>query len=203
MPQQVDPSEPKRVAQAVRALGVTHTVITSVTRDDLQDGGASIFAETIQRLKRYPEKIIVEILVPDFGGSREALNSVLAAGPDILAHNLETVPRLYPLIRPQADFQRSIGLLLEAKKFRSGITTKTGIMVGLGETEAELISVIDQIAETGIDILTIGQYLQPTLRHLPVSRYYHPSEFDRLREKAIRKGIPRVYSGPLVRSSRV
>ncbi len=198
-PTGLDLDEPRRVAQAVKTLGLRHVVITSVNRDDLADGGAGVFAETIRETRAAVPGCVVEVLIPDFQGSAAALDTVLSARPDILNHNLETVPRLYPRVRPQAKYPRSLGVLARARA--AGLTTKTGIMAGLGETPDEVRRVMSDLVETGCDILTIGQYLQPTITHLPVERYYRPEEFAALREAGEASGIPRVFAGPLVRSS--
>lgn len=195
----LDWGEPERVALAVRQLGLKHAVITSVNRDERADGGAPIFAETIRAVRRQNPGTSVEVLIPDFKGSESSLMTVLEAHPDILNHNLETVPRLYRRVRPQAQYAQSLELLDRAK--RSGATTKTGIMVGLGETEEEIMAVMADVAGVGCDILTIGQYLQPTKAHLPVERFYHPDEFAAFKVEGERLGIRHVEAGPLVRSS--
>ncbi len=198
-PQTVDVEEPRRVADAVRALGLRHAVITSVNRDELDDGGASIFAETIRQIKRTTPSCTVEVLIPDFEGDETALATVAAEKPDILNHNIETVPRLFPAIRPQGRYHRSIELLARAK--RLGLRTKSGLIVGMGETVEEVRQVMRDLRAVGCDILTIGQYLQPTKRHLPVARFYHPDEFAALKAEGLAMGFSHVESGPLVRSS--
>jgi lipoic acid synthetase len=198
-PADVDADEPRRVAEAVAAMHLRHAVITSVNRDELADGGASIFAETIRAIHRFDPNCTVEVLIPDFQGSEPALLAVLAARPNILNHNTETVPRLYATVRPQARYDRSIEMLRRAKV--AGATTKTGLMVGLGETADELLAVFVDLRDAGCDILTVGQYLQPTREHLPVVRYYDPREFDALRDRALALGFSHVEAGPLVRSS--
>jgi lipoic acid synthetase len=195
----VDRDEPRRVAEAVRAMGLTHAVVTSVNRDELADGGASVFAETIGAIRALNRGCTVEVLIPDFQGSEAALRTVLDAGPDILNHNTETVPRLYPTVRPQARYERSLDVLARAKA--RGARVKTGLMVGLGETAEELLVVFSDLRAAGCDILTLGQYLQPTREHVPVDRYYSPEEFERLREEALELGFAHVEAGPLVRSS--
>lgn len=200
-PQPLDASEPEHVASAVAELGLKHVVITSVTRDDLPDGGAAHFARTITLLKQHPFAPTVEVLIPDFRGSRAALEAVADAHPDVINHNIETVPRLYPTVRPQADFRRSIDLLRAVKEMEAAITTKSGIMVGLGETEAELMAAATVLREAGCDLLTIGQYLQPWPTHLPVARYVPPPEFDALAEACRALGFRAVAAAPLVRSS--
>ncbi len=194
-----DPAEPEHVAEAAEKLGLKHVVVTSVTRDDLIDGGASQFAATINAIRpRLPEST-VEVLIPDFQGSEDALNIVIAAKPDIINHNLETVPSLYKTVRPQAIYERSLELLKRVKK--SGILAKTGIMVGLGETKGEVLSLLDDTAALGCDMLTIGQYLQPSKAHLPVYEYICPGQFEEYKLAALEKGIRYVASAPLVRSS--
>jgi lipoyl synthase len=194
-----DPGEPRRVAEAVARMGVRHAVITSVNRDDQPDGGASIFAATIREVRALVPGCAVEVLVPDFKGSGDALQAVADARPDVLNHNVETVPRLYRSARPGASFPRSLELLRRSKE--AGLLTKSGIMVGLGEERAEVEETIRAIRASGTDILTIGQYLRPSLQHLPVLRYYPPAEFDALGDVARGLGFARVESGPLVRSS--
>ena len=198
-PSGLDLDEPRRVGEAVKILKLSHAVITSVNRDELEDGGASVFAETVREIRRQVPECAVEVLIPDFQGSPEALSLVINAKPDVLNHNLETVPRLYSRVRPQAKYQRSIELLRTSRI--AGLATKTGIMVGLGETAEEINKVLQDLASIRCDIVTIGQYLRPTRDHLPVERYYSPEEFGRLKDLGERIGIPRVESAPLVRSS--
>jgi lipoic acid synthetase len=200
-PGQVDWDEPRRLAEAVARLGLRHVVITSVTRDDLDDGGATVFAMTIRQLKRRDPALGVEVLIPDFRGNWDALACVMSAGPDILNHNLETVPRLYARVRPKAIYSQSLELLRRAKALSPRTPTKSGLMVGLGETEAELLEVFADLRAHDVDVLTIGQYLRPSLRHLPVERHVTPDEFARLKQAAKRLGFRHVESGPLVRSS--
>lgn len=195
----LDREEPTRVAEAVRLLGLKHAVITSVNRDELADGGAAIWAATIRHVKAQNPTCTVEALIPDFEGSMEALDTVLEAMPDILAHNTETVPRLYRTVRPQAKYPQSLEVLKRAKK--RVFVTKTGVMVGLGEEWEELRQVMRDLCEVQCDILTIGQYLQPSRQHLPVLRIYTPEEFRQLRQEALTLGFQHVESGPLVRSS--
>ena len=195
----LDGGEPTRVADAVKMLGLRHAVITSVNRDELPDGGATIWAETIRQVKAQNPGCTVEALIPDFEGLEESLLAVLEAQPDILAHNTETVPRLYRTVRPQAKYPRSLELLQRAK--RQGFVTKSGLMVGLGEEWEELHQVIRDLRAVHCDILTIGQYLQPSRRHLPVLRIYTPEEFRQLRQEGLAFGFKHVESGPLVRSS--
>lgn len=194
----LDTEEPRRVAQAVRALNLAHAVITSVNRDELADGGAAIFAETIHEIRRL-HGCTVEVLIPDFKGSHAAQDRVFEARPDILNHNTETVPRLYRTVRPQGKYFWSLELISRAK--RSGLVTKSGLMVGLGETAGELRAAMADLVTAGCDILTIGQYLQPTPKHLPVIRFYPPDEFSSLKEDGLRLGFRHVESGPMVRSS--
>ncbi len=200
-PGQVDWTEPARLAEAVAQLDLRHVVITSVTRDDLEDGGAEIFAMTIRALKLRNPALGVEVLIPDFQGNWNALARVMEAGPDILNHNLETVPRLYGRVRPKAIYTQSLDLLGRAKRLSSRTPTKSGLMVGLGESRDELVQVFDDLRAHDVDVLTIGQYLRPSLRHLPVERYIAPSEFDELKTIARGMGFRHVESGPLVRSS--
>jgi lipoic acid synthetase len=197
----LDSEEPLRVAELVHRLGLRHAVITSVTRDDLPDGGAAVFADTIRQIRRLSPTTSVEVLVPDFQGSRQALAMLMAARPDILNHNLETVRRLYPRVRPKAVYERSLELLAGAKSLEPTIPTKSGLMVGLGETGQELLQAMADLAGAGCGILTIGQYLQPSPRQLPVARYYGPQEFRELAEEGQRLGFRHVEAGPLVRSS--
>ncbi len=198
-PLPVDPDEPRRVAEAVRQMAVRHAVITSVNRDELPDGGASWFARTIHEIRRLCPGVTVEVLIPDFKGNKHALQQVIDARPDILGHNTETVPRLYRRVRPQAKYHWTLGLLAEAK--RQHMRTKTGLMLGLGETLDEVIAVMHDLRRVGVDILTLGQYLQPTPNHLPVERYVTPEEFALLRRIGLEMGFEHVESGPLVRSS--
>ncbi|GAC1321875.1 MAG: lipoyl synthase [Chloroflexota bacterium] len=200
-PGQVDWTEPMRLAEAVTQLALRHVVITSVTRDDLDDGGAAIFAATIRQLKQRDPRLGVEVLVPDFGGNWDALETVLQAGPDILNHNLETVPRLYRRVRPKAIYAQSLDLLMRGKAIAPRIPTKSGLMVGLGETREELLTVFADLRAHDVDVLTVGQYLRPTMRHLPVERHVTPEEFAELGAIAKSMGFRHVESGPLVRSS--
>ena len=197
-PVELDTDEPRRVAEAVRALNLRHAVITSVNRDELADGGAAMFAETIRAIRKVHD-CTIEVLIPDFKGSRAAQARVFEVRPDILNHNTETVPRFYRSARPQGKYSWSLELISRAKQ--ASLVTKSGLMLGLGETADEIESVMVNLVEAGCDILTLGQYLQPTPKHLPVSRYYHPDEFSSLKEKGLRVGFHYVESGPLVRSS--
>jgi len=198
-PAEVDTAEPERVAEAADCLGLDYAVITSVTRDDLPDGGASAFAQTISSIRKRRPGCRIEVLIPDFRGSLAALDTVLEACPNVLNHNVETVPRLYPVVRPSADWDRSLRMLNYAK--RAGFLTKSGLMLGLGETRDELLLTFAQLAEAGTEILTVGQYLAPTVGHHPVARYVSPEEFDEVRLEALTLGFRAVVSGPLVRSS--
>lgn len=198
-PGTLDVNEPFRVAEAVRSMGIRHAVITSVNRDELYDGGASIFAETIRQVRNVTPGVTIEVLIPDFRGDEFALDIVVDANPDVLNHNTETVPRLYSTVRPQAKYPRSLELLRRAKA--KGMTTKSGLMVGLGERPEEVFDVMRDLRGVACDILTIGQYLQPTKDHLPVDRYVDPEEFRAYHERGIAMGFGKVQSGPLVRSS--
>lgn len=198
-PLELDREEPLRVAQAVQALGLRHAVITSVNRDELEDGGASIFAETIRHIRQLIPTCTIEVLIPDFEGNETALATVAAEKPDILNHNIETVRRLFPSIRPQGKYQRSIELLGKARQM--GMKTKSGLIVGMGETTDEAREVMRDLRSVDCNILTIGQYLQPTKEHLPVARFYHPDEFAVLKTEGLALGFSHVESGPLVRSS--
>lgn len=198
-PTWLDKDEPKRVAEAISTMKIRHAVITSVNRDELPDGGAEIFAETIRQTRLVNPGITIEVLIPDFQGDKSALDLVLAENPDILNHNTETVPRLYRAVRPQAKYERSLQVIAWAKE--AGLTTKSGIMVGLGETPDEVIQVMRDLHSAGCDIMTIGQYLQPTKDHLPVHRFVHPSEFAMYTTVGKEIGFRIVESGPLVRSS--
>lgn len=198
-PEGLDLDEPYRVAEAIRVMAVKHAVITSVNRDELPDGGAGVFAETIRQARLTSPSLKIEVLIPDFRGVWWALDSVVSAHPDILNHNVETVPRLYPLVRPQAKYERSLELLRRAKD--AGMVTKSGLMVGLGETLEEVLGVMEDLRRVDCDIVTLGQYLQPTKDHLPVARYVHPDEFRWLKGKGVALGFRHVESGPLVRSS--
>jgi lipoic acid synthetase len=199
LPLQVD--EPERLAEAVSELGLRHVVITSVTRDDLPDGGAAHYARVVKVLQQQCPGIRVELLVPDFNGSPEALAVVLVSQPDILAHNLETVPRLYPKVRRGADYQRSLRLLHDVKEISPEMVTKSGLMLGLGEETAEVAEVLKDLRAADCDMLTMGQYLSPSLHHVPVARYLKPQEFFFWRERALSLGFKSVAAGALVRSS--
>jgi len=200
-PEPMDQDEPRRVAEAVAALGIRHAVVTSVNRDDDNLGGARIFAATITEIRKAAPGCRVEVLIPDFQGDDECLRVVLDARPDVLNHNTETVPRLYRAVRSGARYPRSLRLLENVKKFAPGMTSKSGVMVGLGETMDELLEVFRHLAARKVDILTVGQYLRPSRDHLPIARYYTPEEFRFLKQEALGMGFRHVESGPLVRSS--
>jgi lipoic acid synthetase len=199
MPNELDVNEPRRVADSVKELGLRHVVITSVNRDELKDGGASLFKECVRLINEEMYDTTVEILIPDFRGVEKAFNIIMQNPPDILNHNLETVPRLYSVVRPQAKYERSLNLI---KWFKDkGLKTKSGIMVGIGERPEEVIEVMEDLVGHGCDILTVGQYLQPTKNHLPVDRFVTPEEFNFYKEEGLKKGFKIVESSPLVRSS--
>jgi len=185
----------------VKSLGLSYVVITSVTRDDLPDGGAVLFAKTIKEIRARMQGTLMEVLVPDFQGNEDALQTVLEAHPHVLNHNLETVPRLYSLVRPKADYRRSLGLLKRVKRYDSFIPTKSGLMLGLGESPEEVENTLQDLLEAKCNILTLGQYLQPTREHLKVERFIPPEEFDDWKKAALKMGFSEVASGPLVRSS--
>jgi len=196
-----DPQEPQRVADAAARMNLRYVVVTSVTRDDLPDGGAEMFAQTIRAIRKTIPGALVEVLIPDFQGDPGALGTVVDAKPNVLNHNIETVPRLYPTVRPEADYQRSLDLLASAKQLAPSIAIKSGIMLGLGETAAEVSQTLKAIRLSGGSIVTIGQYLQPTEKHLSVERFVPPDEFDTWRKEALDLGFAEVASGPFVRSS--
>ena len=200
-PNELDLEEPARVAHAISTMALRHAVITSVDRDDLTDGGAAIFAETIRRTRTSVPNCRIEVLIPDFQGIEASLRLVLDAGPDVLNHNIETVPRLYRMARSGGRYARSLELLDRARRYRPTTPTKTGMMVGMGEEFDEVVSVFDDLRTVGVSILTIGQYLRPTPKHAPMIRYWHPDEFANLKAIALAKGFAHVESGPLVRSS--
>lgn len=198
-PEPLDPEEPQRVAEAVLVLALKYAVLTSVTRDDLPDGGAAHWAETIRQVRALNPGCSIEVLIPDFQGNSDALHLVYDARPDILGHNLETVPRLYSLARPQAVYQRSLAVLRQAHS--AGFTTKSGVMLGMGETPAEILAVMQDLRQADCDLVTFGQYLQPTPAHVPIARYWTPEEFEQVRLEGLRLGFRHVEAGPLVRSS--
>jgi lipoic acid synthetase len=200
-PEPIDWDEPRRVAKAVATLGLKHAVVTSVNRDDDNVGGGRIFAETIREIRELTRDCRIEVLIPDFQGLEEPLQIVLDARPDVLNHNTETVPRLYRVVRSGARYERTLNLLENTKKLSPGMVTKSGVMVGLGESSAELVEVFRDLGSRGVDILTVGQYLRPSRDHLPIARFYTPEEFRELRDEALRFGFRHVESGPMVRSS--
>jgi len=200
-PTELDLAEPSRVAEAVARMALQYAVITSVDRDDLADGGAFVFADTIRLTRARVPGCRIEVLIPDFQGIESSLRTVLDAGPDVLNHNIETVPRLYRMARSGGRYARSLELLDRARRYRPDIATKTGIMVGLGEEQDEILSVFDDLRRAGVSILTIGQYLRPSPKHARMVRYYHPDEFAALKHAALDRGFVHVESGPLVRSS--
>lgn len=200
-PGTIDAMEPYRLAQAVRALGLDYVVITSVNRDDVESGGAEIFAASIRAIRHHDPRVRVEVLIPDFKGNRDALAAVVAARPFVLNHNIETAPRLYRRVRPQAVYARSLDVIRQAKELAPELLTKSGFMVGLGETRDELFAVMRDLRVHGCDIVTVGQYLRPSLQHLPVDRYYDPSEYAAFVEYGRELGFRHVEAGPLVRSS--
>ena len=195
----LDWDEPRRVVEAVELMKIRHAVITSVNRDERKDGGAPIFAETVRLIRERVPSCKIEVLIPDFKGSEEALDIVLTSKPDILNHNLETVPRLYRTVRPQANYKQSLEVLERAK--RKGFVTKTGLMLGIGERTKEVLEVLKDARAVACDILTLGQYLRPTKEHLPIDRYVHPDEFKMLKDEGLKMGFRHIESGPLVRSS--
>jgi lipoic acid synthetase len=200
-PTELDLLEPAHVGEAVARMGVRHAVVTSVNRDELEDGGARMFAETIREIRRQSPGTSVEVLIPDFRGVLDALDTVLAERPEIMNHNVETVPRLYARVRPQARFERSLEVLRRTKERAPTLVCKTGIMLGLGETKDEVVTTMRAIAAQGTDVLTIGQYLRPSPEHLPIERYWTPAEFAEFRDLGMMMGFDHVESGPLVRSS--
>ena len=200
-PTEYDLMEPARVAAAIADLRLRHAVITSVDRDDLADGGAMVFAETVREIRKLDPRVKIELLTPDFQGSLQSVRMIMDARPDIFSHNIETVRRLYPAIRFKSDYTRSFGLLKAAKMMDSDIFIKTGIMVGLGEEWEEVVELMHDAMDSGVDIFTIGQYLRPSMKHAEIKKYYHPDEFAKLGEIGRRIGIRWVFSGPLVRSS--
>lgn len=200
-PQGLDRSEPLRVAQTTKNMGLRHVVITSVTRDDLADGGADIFVGCIEEIRKQVPGCGVEVLIPDLMGNWQALAKIVDARPDIFNHNTESVPRLYPWVRPKARYERTMELLKRVKRQDPTLVTKSGIMVGLGETRSEIHQVMEDMRENLVDVLTVGQYLRPDQKHLPVEKYYTPEEFDDIKREAHALGFRHVESGPLVRSS--
>ena len=200
-PLPVDSSEPVHVAESVRKLHLNYSVITSVTRDDLDDGGARHFKETVTYIKKLNPECQVEVLIPDFNGDTDALETVLATKPAVLNHNIEVVSSLFETIRPQGDYHQSLEVLRNSKKLQPNIPTKSGFMVGLGESTSEILELLDDLRSTDVDFLTIGQYLQPSKDHVAIEKYYTPDEFEFFKQKALEKGFLHVESAPLVRSS--
>ncbi|WP_338449295.1 lipoyl synthase [Niallia oryzisoli] len=201
LPTELDWKEPERVADSVQLMNLKHVVVTAVARDDLKDGGAAVFAETVRAIRRKNPLTSIEVLPSDMGGVYENLKTLMDAKPDILNHNIETVERLSPRVRARAKYERSLEFLQRAKELQPDTPTKSSLMVGLGETTEEILAVMDDLRANHVDIMTIGQYLQPTKKHLPVEKYYHPDEFKELKEIAMQKGFSHCEAGPLVRSS--
>jgi len=200
-PLPLDPNEPKDVAESIKKLRLHYAVITSVTRDDLDDGGAKVFYETVNEIKKSNKDCKVEVLIPDFKGSLDSLKKIIDSNPDVVNHNIEVVRRLFPAIRPQGDYKTSLILLKNIKKIKNDIKTKSGFMVGLGEEKKEIIKTFKDLRKSDVDLLTIGQYLQPTKQHIKIKKYYTPEEFNELKKIAVNLGFMHVESGPLVRSS--
>jgi len=200
-PRPLDVDEPVRVAEAVRKLGLSFAVVTSVTRDDLPDGGASHYAATVHAIRELNPGCRIEVLIPDFQNNADAIACVVESKPDVINHNVETVPRLYPVVRPQANYRRSLDVLRRVKEMRPDAITKSGLMVGLGETTGEIEQVFHDLRDVGCDMLTVGQYLRPSKENIRVERYVHPDEFEELRKLALGMGFKNVASGPFVRSS--
>ena len=198
-PLPLDPEEPLRIAQSISELGLKHAVITSVDRDDLPDAGAGHWIETIKQIKKYNPKTTLEALIPDFGGDKENIAEVISTAPEIISHNMETVRRLTPLVRSAAKYDRSLAVLKQIGE--SSVFAKTGLMLGIGETESEIYELMEDVLSAGCYFLSIGQYLQPSRKHLPVKEYIHPDKFEKYKEKACSLGFRHVESGPLVRSS--
>ncbi len=200
--EEIDPTEPDHIVDAVQKLDLRYVVITSVTRDDLPDGGSGHFSDVVSGIKRYDRAVKVEVLIPDFLGKKGALKTVIDSGPDVINHNVETVPGLYPQVRPQADYERSLDLLRSVKQITGDrTTTKSGLMLGLGESEKEVITTLEDLREVSCDLITIGQYLAPSKNHFPVAEYIHPDRFEKFRGLALEMGFSGVASAPFVRSS--
>lgn len=197
----LDPDEPHRVGEAISRLKLRHIVLTSVTRDDLEDGAAEHFAQTIRAVRAVDPAIVIEVLTPDFNGRDASLQTVAAAAPNVFNHNVETVERLTPLVRSRAQYRLSLEVLRRFREIAPGITTKSGLMLGLGEEEPEILASMDDLRAAGVEVLTLGQYLRPTPKHLPVVAYIHPEKFEEYRQIGLKKGFQHVASGPLVRSS--
>jgi lipoic acid synthetase len=201
LPTELDLAEPERVAEASEQMGLQHVVVTSVARDDLADGGAHVFAETIKAIRRRLPLATIEVLIPDFMGNKEALKTVMDAKPDVLNHNIEAVRRLSDRVRARAKYERTLELLRRSKEMQPSIPTKSSLMIGVGETIAEILETMDDLRAADVNIMTIGQYLQPTKKHIAVENYYHPDEFAMLKEEGMKRGFSHVEAGPLVRSS--
>jgi len=201
IPDKLNPDEVRDVAESVQKLGLSHVVITSVTRDDLKDGGASIFVDAINAIKGKKSTCSIEVLIPDFKGNQQSLQMVLSAKPDVLNHNIEVVKELFPSVRPEGDYKQSIDVLKQSKRYNSEMITKSGFMVGLGENTDQIYKLLEDLRQSDVNILTIGQYLQPTKKHVPIKKYYTPQEFNELSIIAKNMGFSHVESGPLVRSS--
>jgi lipoic acid synthetase len=200
-PPQPDPDEPRKVAEMVDELGIRHAVITSVTRDDLEDGGAGHFIKTVRAIRTMNAEATIEVLVPDFNGNERSLDAIISEGPEVINHNIETIRELYGTVRPRADYERSLALLAEVSEKANGIITKSGMMVGLGETKKQVFETMDDLLIAGVQVLTIGQYLRPTRKHHEVKRYVTPEEFNEYRDGGLHMGFLAVASGPFVRSS--
>jgi len=200
-PLPINPNEPKDVAESVKELGLSYAVVTSVTRDDLEDGGASIFSEVVKEIKNINKNCNIEVLIPDFNGDEEALKKVIDAEPDVINHNIEVSEELFPTIRPEGNYKTSLNVLKTIKKINKKMKTKSGFMVGLGEDKEQIIKTMQDLREADVDFLTIGQYLQPTRQHVEIKKYYTPEEFNEFKRIALDLGFKHVESGPLVRSS--
>jgi lipoyl synthase len=200
-PRTVNSDEPRNIAESVKALGLKYVVVTSVTRDDLSDGGASIFSKTITEIRQMNPGVYIEVLIPDFQGQTTALKKVVEAAPDVINHNIEVVEELFPKIRPEGDYQQSLSLLQTIKTINTTMKTKSGFMIGLGETREQILTTMKDLRKVGVDFLTIGQYLQPTKHHVEIQKYYTPDEFTAFKDSALNLGFTHVESGPLVRSS--
>jgi lipoic acid synthetase len=200
-PGSLNKNEPRDIAESVRTLGLKYVVVTSVTRDDLPDGGAGVFVQTIQEIRQVNPIVHIEVLIPDFKADRDALRNIVSVAPDVINHNIEVVERLFPEIRPQGDYQRSLSVLRMIKTIDTQMKTKSGLMIGLGETKEQILSTLQDLRMAQVDFLTIGQYLQPTKKHAEITKYYTPDEFQELKTIAQRLGFTHVESGPLVRSS--
>ena len=201
IPKKLNPEEPKEVAESVKKLDLKYAIITSVTRDDLEDGGASVFSETVREIKKTSPCIMIEVLIPDFRGNIESLKKVIDSKPNVINHNIEVVKELFPSIRPEGNYETSLNLLKNIKKIDKNMKTKSGFMVGLGESKRQIIKTMKDLRDADVDFLTIGQYLQPSRNHVEIKNYYTPKEFDELKQIALDFGFKHVESGPLVRSS--